>query len=135
MDLTEEKVKKEAIGNICNQFVKTLKESDFIISEKAICTIGRNHISIGIEDLIDKVEADKKYVFGSEVEIDINRDTGKVMLSVCTMGSFDISSEPNYWRITHAASFLSKWELFCEIVKHHILLYNNMAYDTYKRCV
>lgn len=125
-DLTTQQGRSEAISEIENSFLNTLRVSGFDIADDAVCIIDRSKIEFGIKSNKEGWLIDYQSVIDLYAE---RKGKGDVFydreneINFGASGSFNPNDKACYWRTVHAGEILKKWKTAIVIINEHCKAY------------
>jgi hypothetical protein len=136
-NLTTEEGRKQALKEIENSFLASLKANGVELSDNAVCALNGSGITIGVSATGLYAEKGHKMAFASEIELYAKRhyydsDYQENQINFGSSGSFTPNDKESYWRIIHAASVLKNWNVVSDIVNTHCKMYNDLAKEIYE---
>lgn len=126
--------RQEAIKQIENSFLMTMKGNGVELSDDAVCRINQRSIEIGISAVGKYAENGYQMAFTSSIEL-YSKSYDNVLgfgrkeneINFGSSGSFNPSERESYWRTIHAASVLKNWQVVSEIVNTHCKMYSDLS--------
>lgn len=125
--------RQEAIKQIQDSFLITMKGKGIELSDDAVCRINERSIELGISAIAKDAEKGYKMAFASSIVLYAKSYDDKFVfgrkeneINFSSSGSFNPSERESYWRTIHAASILKKWEVVSEIVNSHCKMYSDL---------
>jgi hypothetical protein len=125
MDLSIKENRIKAIEEIQKSFISELVSKGIELSPNAICRISGFSIEIGCVEQNSIKDTD---FFYSSIELysaigDAVWSINENKINFGSSGSFTPKDKSSYWRIIHAASIIKNWDICCELVNRHCLMY------------
>lgn len=126
--------RQEAIKQIENSFLITMKGNGIELSDDAVCRINQSSIELGISAISKYAEKGYQMVFASDIELyaksyddELGFGRKENEINFGSSGSFNPSEMESYWRTIHAASVLKNWQVVSEIVNTHCKMYSDLS--------
>ncbi len=126
--------RQEAIKQIENSFLITMKGNGIELSDDAVCRINQSSIELGISAIGKYAEKGYQMVFASDIELyaksyddELGFGRKENEINFGSSGSFNPSEMESYWRTIHAASVLKNWQVVSEIVNTHCKMYSDLS--------
>jgi hypothetical protein len=109
-NLKTAKGREEAIRKIENEYIDELRNNGFELHQYLTCYMFTDRIAFGVKNKVINVYLRTNNKLDI-VDAEINISTGSLI---------NLTDEPNYWKIMHAATILKNWDKFLEITnKYH----------------
>lgn len=126
--------RQEAIKQIENSFLITMKGNGIELSDDAVCRINQSSIELGISAIGKYAEKGCQMVFASDIELyaksyddELGFGRKENEINFGSSGSFNPSEMESYWKTIHAASVLKNWQVVSEIVNTHCKMYSDLS--------
>lgn len=126
--------RQEAIKQIENSFLITMKGNGIELSDDAVCRINQSSIELGISAIGEYAKKGYQMAFASAIELyaksyddELGFGRNENEINFGSSGSFNPSKRESYWRTIHAASVLKNWQVVSEIVNTHCKMYSDLS--------
>lgn len=128
----------DAIQNIENSFIASLRKNNFDVATDAVCRIGNSSIALGIESQGDDKTNGFKTAFASEIDLyaanpDKTFGRKENEINFGSSGCFTPNVRESYWRTIHAASILKNWDKACELINEHCKMYSDLVKEIHNQ--
>lgn len=122
MNLKTEQGRKQAIEEIENSFINSLREIGVELSNEVYCAVYTKAIQIALKATGERKNNGFKTAFASEILLYKNQG-----MAFGSSGALTPKNKEAYWRTIHAASILKNWEKVCEAVNEHCQRYSELV--------